>query len=333
VTIRATNGTATGTTTVTVVDLPPATAAEFGGFERIPQLVVNGSAVQNSGTILTTDVPDQVGSAFHADPLEVTGFVTRFRFRLGMSDPTPNLGAGMAFVIQGVGPTVVGAGGEGMGYRGIDRSVAVTFDPAANAVGLATDGAAPAGTVSLNGTGIDLGGGHTLEADLFYDGATLAVTLTDTETGATTTASFAADVPGLVGGPTAFVGFTAATGPAVDRFVWQQVFDWRYRTVPPGTPNEPPAITRPAALKAVASYATGLAYFQVRAVDDGGPFELRTRWELVSAPPGAAPRFYPSGADLARFDTPGTYTFRVTVTDAQGQSAVGYTDYVVESVG
>jgi hypothetical protein len=71
----------------------------------------------------------------------------------------------------------------------------------------------------------------------------------------------------------------------------------------------------------------------LRAADDGGPFNLRTRWELVSGPPGAAPRFEPSPSpgNYAKFDMPGTYLFRVTVTDSQGQSAVDYATYVVES--
>jgi hypothetical protein len=333
VTIRATNGTVSGAATVKVVGLAPATTAGFEFFDPAPRLVVNGSAIENSGTILTTDVPDRAGSAFHATPLDVTGFVTRFRLRLGLSYATPNLGAGIAFVIQGIAPTAGGAAGPGFGYRGIDRSAAVTFDPAANAIGLATNGAAPAATFNLAGTGIDLRGGHILEADLFYDGATLAVTVTDTETGTTTTAPFAVDIPRLVGGPTAFVGFTGATGPVVDPYVWQQVFDWRYQTVSPGTPNEPPAIIRPARLVASAFYATDRAYPQLRAADDGGPFNLRTRWELVSGPPGAAPRFEPSPSpgNYAKFDMPGTYLFRVTVTDSQGQSAVDYATYVVES--
>ena len=225
--------------------------------------------------------------------------------------------------------------GTGLGYQGIDRSVAVTFDPVMNTIGLATNGTAAIATVNLDGTGIELRNVNILQADLFYDGATLAVTITDTGTGATATASFAADIPGLVGGSHAFVGFTGATGPVVDRYEWQQISEWRYQTVSPGTENQPPSIIRPGRLVAAASYATNRASFQVRAADDGGPFNLRTRWELVSAPPGAKPRFEhfePVAGNYAEFDMVGDYTFRVTVTDAQGQSAVRYTTYTVSTL-
>jgi len=336
VTIRATNGTVTASATINVVDLAPASTAEFGMFEPEPRQIVNGSAARNSGVQLTTDDPDQSGSSFYATPLDVTGFVTRFRFRLGMPPVPPNPASGIAFVIQGVGPTVVGAPGTGLGYQGIDRSVAVTFDPVMNTIGLATNGTAAIATINLDGTGIELRNENILQADLFYDGATLAVTITDSGTGLSTTASFAADIPELVGGSSAFVGFTGATGPVVDRYEWQPIFEWRYVAVLPGSPNAPPTIIRSPRLVELGSYSLHrLAQFQVRAADDAGPFNLRTQWELVSAPPGAKPRFEhfePVNGNYAEFDVLGDYTFRVTVTDAQGLSAVGYTTYTVTTL-
>ena len=332
VTIRASNGTVTASTTINVVDVAPSNTASFGFSDPVPRQIVNGSAALNSGVQLTLAVPDRTGSSFYATPLDVTGFVSRFRFRLGSPYATPSVGSGIAFVVQGVGPTAIGAGGTGFGYQGIDRSVAVTFDPAANAIGLATNGEAPIATVDLAGTGIELRNDYILQADLFYDGATLAVTITNTHTGATTTASFAVDITGLVGGSSAFVGFTGATGSVVDPYLWQQILEWRYQTVLPGTANQPPSIIRPGRLVAAASYATNRASFQVRAADDGGPFNLRTRWELVSAPPGAKPRFEhfePVNGNYAEFDMLGDYTFRVTVTDAQGLTVIRYTTYTV----
>jgi Legume lectin domain/Bacterial lectin len=329
VTIRATNGTVTGVTVINVVEFPSTTLADYsGGFEASPRLAFSGSAVRNLGRAqLTLDAPNLAGSVFHATPLAVTGFVSRSQFRLG----GPVHGAGIAFVVQGTGPTAVGAAGSGLGYEGIDKSVAVTFDPAANAIGLATNGAAPTATVNLAGTGIDLQSGDTLEADLYYDGSTLSVALTDVNTGVTTNTPFAVDIPGLVGGPAAFVGFTGATGSIVDPSDGQNILDWRYLSVQPGTPNEPPKIFRPACLVSFVN-DTSHAFFQTPIADDGGPFNLRARWELVTAPEGPAPEFDPSGRDAIWFQNVGTYTFRVTVTDAQGQSAVGYTTYTVDSL-
>jgi legume-like lectin family protein len=212
----------------------------------------------------------------------------------------------------------------------------VTFDPVMNTIGLATNGTAAIATINLDGTGIELRNENILQADLFYDGATLAVTITDSGTGLSTTASFAADIPELVGGSSAFVGFTGATGPVVDRYEWQPIFEWRYVAVLPGSPNAPPTIIRSPRLVELGSYSLHrLAQFQVRAADDAGPFNLRTQWELVSAPPGAKPRFEhfePVNGNYAEFDVLGDYTFRVTVTDAQGLSAVGYTTYTVTTL-
>jgi hypothetical protein len=302
-------------------------------------VVTNGSAVQTYPWVrLTGAAPDQAGSLFTTTPLDVTGFATRLAFRLEGPDYSPNPGAGIAFVLQGVGPAAVGAAGGGLGYQGIGQSAAATFDLATNSIGLVTNGSAPAGTVTLAGTGIDLRSGHDLQADLFYDGATLTVSLTDVATGATAPpAVFPVDIPGLVGGGTAYVGFTGATGPTVDRFGSQTLAAWRYRAVPPGTPNQPPVIVRPARVVAPVDYGVLelplQTSFQVRAEDDGGPPELRTRWELMSAPPGAIVQFDPLGRNGPRFFESGTYVFRLTATDAQGLSATSEATFVVRPAG
>jgi hypothetical protein len=58
-----------------------------------------------------------------------------------------------------------------------------------------------------------------------YDGTTLAVTLTDTVSGATYSTQQALAIATLVGGATAYVGFTAGTGGAS---AIQQILDWTY---------------------------------------------------------------------------------------------------------
>jgi Bacterial lectin/Legume lectin domain len=333
VTFRHIDGTATGSATVTVVDLPPTTVAGFSaGFDQKSRSTIAGSAIRTYPWVwLTQGTPNQAGASFHATRLDVTAFETKFRVRLGWPS-TAGAGTGMAFVVQGVSPTAVGAAGAGLGYQGIDRSVAVTLDAAANAIGLGVNGAAPTGLVSLAGTGVDLRSGDYLEGDVVYDGTSLRVNLTDVDTGATATATWAVDIPAAVGGGTAFVGFTGATGDTVDRYAVQYLEAWCFRTVPVGVPDQPPAFLRPPRLVPGAWYSTSAAYRQARAADDGGPFNLRTRWELVSAPPGAKPYFYPAEDDPVRFDKVGDYLFRVTATDVAGQSAVAYVPYTVESV-
>ncbi|HKB05024.1 MAG TPA: PKD domain-containing protein [Gemmataceae bacterium] len=328
VTIRASNGPVTGTATVTVVDHPSATSPDT---ETFPGLVASGSAIRDwdGRTYLTLNGPNVAGSLFTATPVNVTGFAARLSLRLaGYGSFAGNQGA--AFVVQGVGPNAVGAAGAGLGYQGIGQSAAVTFDSVNNTIGFATNGAAPAGTVPLHGTGIDLRSAFGLRGDLFYDGTTLHVRLTDPNTQATAAAAFAVDLPAFVGGNTAYMGFTGSTGPTVDPYAFQSA-GWEYRFVPPGAPNQPPVIVRPARLLAPSytpPWVQPWADFLVRAADDG-PFDLRYRWEVVSAPAGAAPQFNPDGQTGVRFDRPGTYVFRVTATDAQGLSATSDATYLV----
>lgn len=49
-------------------------------------------------------------------------------------------------------------------------------------------------------------------ADIFYDGTALVMTLTDTQTNVSVNESFDVNIPGVVGGNSAYVGFTAGTG-------------------------------------------------------------------------------------------------------------------------
>jgi hypothetical protein len=58
-----------------------------------------------------------------------------------------------------------------------------------------------------------------------YNGTTLAVTLTDTNTGKSNTQNYTVNIPQLVGGPTAFVGFTGATGGLA---ATQQILNWTF---------------------------------------------------------------------------------------------------------
>ena len=59
---------------------------------------------------------------------------------------------------------------------------------------------------------MDLHSGDVFDADIAYDGTNVVLTLTDTVTNKSGTFSWAADIPSLVGGNTAYVGFTAGTG-------------------------------------------------------------------------------------------------------------------------
>ncbi len=140
-------------------------------------------------------------------------------------------------VVSG-GPRSVSEGGGGLGYgrdhpdpsfRGIQNSVALKFDlynnsgEGTNSTGIFTGGRSPTvrepglsgiypdNSVNLGG-GIDLHNQHTFQVDLSYNGATLTEHITDVNTGQNFTVNYGVDIPAMVGGTTAYVGFTGGTG-------------------------------------------------------------------------------------------------------------------------
>ena len=206
-------------------------------------LSLNGLNVQDTRTFnnslqLTDGGSQETDSAFTWLPVNVNRFTTDFTYQatpsLMYTDP---LADGITFTIQGVGPTVLGDPGGGLGYAGIGQSVAVKFDLFDNlgegndSTGLYTDGTGPAAvnSIDLTGTGIDLKDGDWFNIGMVYDGTTLAVTITDTVTQAVATQSYPVNIPAIVGGNTAYVGFTGATGglEAV-----QKIHTWTYTPGP-----------------------------------------------------------------------------------------------------
>src|SRR5208282_4244937 len=84
----------------------------------------NGSTDLDDFRLQLTDGEQfEEGSAFYATPVNIQAFTTNFTFQL--SNPAAD---GITFTIQNVGPTALGGAGEGLGYAGIGKSVAVKFD-------------------------------------------------------------------------------------------------------------------------------------------------------------------------------------------------------------
>jgi Chitobiase/beta-hexosaminidase C-terminal domain/Legume lectin domain len=194
------------------------------GFANAPAcMTFNGSTgLDDTRLQLTNGGLNQAGSAFFNTPVDITKFTTDFTFQLS------NAGAdGITFTIQGNGPTALGPSGGGLGYGagaaggtgGIPKSVAVKFDTFSNAgegpdsTGLYLNGASPTTPfVNLTGTGIDLHSDDTMSIHLVYDGTTLSMLITDPVANTTFSTSWPVNIPGTVGGTTAYVGFTGGTG-------------------------------------------------------------------------------------------------------------------------
>ena len=167
------------------------------------------------------------------------------QFSISQLPGTATTADGMTFTIQGVAATAVGGTGGGLGFAGTTKSVAIKFDlydnagEGPNSTGLYMNGVQPNAVNSINlaGTGIDLHSGHAFNVSMSYNGTTLTVTITDTVTLATATQNYTVDIPTIVGGNTAFVGFTGGTGGLT---AVQQVLNWTYsNTTIPAAPTAP----------------------------------------------------------------------------------------------
>jgi hypothetical protein len=196
-----------------------------------------GASLSGSSFQLTDGGVTETRSVFYNSPVNVQSFTTDFTFQL--TDPVAD---GFTFTIQNAGPNALGYNGGSLGYQGIGQSVGVKFDlysnsgEGPNSTGVYTDGAAPTvPSVNLTGTGIDLHSGDLMDAHIVYDGTALHVRITDTVTGAQYAHPFTVDIPGTVGGNTAYIGFTAGTGYST---AVQQILSWSYE--PEAVPFDPP---------------------------------------------------------------------------------------------
>jgi hypothetical protein len=110
--------------------------------------------------------------------------------------------------------------------------VAIKFDfynnygEGTDSTGFYTNGDSPTlPALDMTTSGLLLNGGNLMHVHVTYDGITLTWTISDTVTKANYTASTAIDIPDIVGGDTAYVGFTGATGTFTST---QSVSNWTY---------------------------------------------------------------------------------------------------------
>ena len=219
-----------------------ATAASFtfNDFSSIAGLTLNGGAAQ-SGSVLRV-VPSaatQAGTAYYTTPISLdgsTGFSTAFEF-LVQTDTDSSLGApdGFTFLLQNVGVNALGAAGQGLGYVGLDPSVAVVFRGRAPAfIGVITGGIDPAnladpfnppGATSL-AEGSFYGQDEFAWIDYSPSGA-LNVYLSSTSVRPATPAmSTSVNVAGTLGSQM-YVGFSAGNGGA---FGSQDILNWSFNS-------------------------------------------------------------------------------------------------------
>jgi hypothetical protein len=190
------------------------------------------SASSSGGVITLADNANDRGSVFTSSKYGVGGFSAAFEFRIsnpgGSADTAGQQGAdGLVFVIQRSAGNSLGSPGEGLGYVGINHSVAVEFDtwlnsnfsdPDSNHYGLNLNGAGNSVATIAETNRFDNGQKWTVWVD--YNGTTLEVrsSLTGTRPANAVlsygTTANPLDIGATIGGTEAYFGFTGATGSA-----------------------------------------------------------------------------------------------------------------------
>jgi hypothetical protein len=224
--IAALNGVTSPMTTATYT-INAGSSGSGGGFTT-GEMALNGSAALNGAKLQLTNGSSQAGSAFALTPVNVQSFTNDFTFQL----PAPT-SDGIMFVLQNQGATALGSNGQDLGFGyGIAQSVGIKFDLYNNngegpdSTGLFTDGTRPTTPATdLTPSGVNLHSGDVFHVHMTYDGTTLTVTITDTVTGATATQTYTVNIPSIVGGNSAYAGFTAGTGGTATA---QNVLTWTY---------------------------------------------------------------------------------------------------------
>jgi hypothetical protein len=251
--IAAASGlTNSGIATASYTLVPAGTGINYsGGFGSTAGLTLNGNATTAGSSLeLTSGAAEQTSSVFYNTLTNIQAFTTDFTFQL-----TSAQADGFTFTIQNAGATAIGGTGGGLGYgpdpnggggTGISKSVAVKFDiynnsgEGTDSTGLFLNGATPTvPAVDMTSSGVVLTSGDTMDAHITYDGTNLVLTLTDTVTNKVFTDTFAVNIPSTVGGNTAYIGFTGASGGET---AIQKILTWTF-TPGSGSTSQTPTPT------------------------------------------------------------------------------------------
>lgn len=225
----------------------------FANFADVSKIQLNGVAAKSGDLLRLTPATNYVqGTAFYKTPIPIAGPITissRFSFRMS---PQTGGADGMTFIIQGNAPTTLSPNGvgNGLGYAGIGKSLAVELDayqggadPNGNHIAVLTSGNVDAHLGVYNPpTSLKNGAIRTLWVD--YSGATntvrvfLADGATGTKPGTPILTVPNLDLATLVGGQ-AYLGFGAGTGGLNNN---HEVLSWDFTVGYGGANNNPPVL-------------------------------------------------------------------------------------------
>jgi len=237
----ASNGLAFTVTTSGAPTINYGSGFTAGGMILLGSAKLNGTALQ-----LTDGGTNEAAAAWYGVQTNIQSFTTDFSFLVsGGTNPTAD---GFTFTMQGQSSSAIGNLGGSLGYGsnttgalGIPTSVAVKFDLFSNngegvdSTGLYTDGASPTTpAVDMTGSGVNLHSGDPFHAHITYDGTNLAMTITDTITNGTFSHTWPINIPSIVAGNTAYVGFTGGTGGLT---AIQAIQSWTFTNANTSTPT------------------------------------------------------------------------------------------------
>ena len=236
----------------------------------------NNAPAINSGTLtLTSAAAGEARAAFFNTLQSISHFTVGFTFQ---TDPTSfaPLGPsdGFAFVLQNDsrGTLAIGGGGAGLGYGLMNNNQPPSGSPVLTAItpsaaaefflrnGNGAVSTENSGTIDPN-SGITTGSVSLVSGDpigvvLSYNGTTLTETLTDlnnpSEVFAASTSAI--NLPQILGGDSAFVGFTGGTGGG---YSTQTISNFTYSSTVP----------EPSALAIMAVAGTGILLLRKRQAD------------------------------------------------------------------
>jgi len=227
----ATNAFGSANSTVCAVSLLSSVIG-FNGFSGWNLLGVATEPSTNALQI-TDGGGGEVAASWFADPVYIGGFKASFYY---WNQTGLNAADGTTFTIQNDprGTQAIGAGGGSLGYGSanqITNSVNFEFNiysgNAYGGIGCAFGMEGNVGDTFIPGA-VSITDQTPIFTEATYLNGILSVTLTDTNSGATFTTNLPVNIPAIVGGETAYIGFTGGDGGVSSI---QQVLNFSYTPI------------------------------------------------------------------------------------------------------